>query len=387
MSSVFLSYRHETDAHRAAVRALAERLEAARVDVVLDALSQERQFHGGGPNEGWPQWSKAQAGNGEHRVLIVASPGWFLCYQGRQAPGAGLGAVAEAATIEQRLYNSAGISPDIRIVSFTRLDRTAVPLDLQRYHMFEIPEDEPDLIRWLTLGGQATSAAAPISGWPTTPPPLDWSLCDHLNVRDTFAQLLTAPCSYKALLLRGPSGRGKTSVTEQLLGNVLRLPGLSCGRLDLKGGIRLQDEFGRFASHLGLPAPAAGRITEGLAEILRALLARTRPTVIILDTYEAAGEEVQDWISKSLLVSLIPPTVTHLRVVVAGQTAPRRQLAPWATEAHGPIELDAPSADDWYAYAQQNRPDVTRDFVAQLYTVCQGRSPLLAEVLGPTHDG
>ena len=62
---VFLSYRHESDAYRAQVRDLAERLEAAGLTVVLDQFAQERQFHGGGPNEGWPRWSKQQAGNGD----------------------------------------------------------------------------------------------------------------------------------------------------------------------------------------------------------------------------------------------------------------------------------------------------------------------------------
>jgi hypothetical protein len=57
-TSVFLSYRHESDDHRARVRDLAERLEKAGLAVVLDQFAQERDFHGGGPNEGWPRWSK-----------------------------------------------------------------------------------------------------------------------------------------------------------------------------------------------------------------------------------------------------------------------------------------------------------------------------------------
>lgn len=233
----------------------------------------------------------------------------------------------------------------------------------------------------------APATATPGSFWPTAPPPINWSLCDHLAVRNHFAELITAKCSYKALLLRGPSGRGKTSVTEQMLGNVRRLPGVLCGRLDLKGGVRLQGALEQFALDLRLPVPSAGRVTEGLATLLRTLLGRTQPTVVIFDTYEAAGEEVQEWISKSLLASLIPPEIAHLRIVIAGQTSPKRHLASWGPDAVGPIELTAPTEDDWYAYAQRNRLKVTRDFVAQLYNVCGERSPLLAEVLGPIHDG
>lgn len=387
MSSVFLSYRHETDAHRAAVRGLAERLEAAGIDVVFDAFAHERQFHGGGPDEGWPRWSRKQAGSDAHRVLIVASAGWFRCYQGTQAPGEGLGAAAEAAVIEQRLYNSAGIARDIRIVGFAPLGRANLPVELQRYHHFEFPRDEPDLLRWLHASEPATPAPAPVPAWPIAPPVLDWPLCDHHHVRDAFAQLLTATSPYKAVFLQGPSGRGKTSVTEHLLGNALRLPGISCGRLDLKGGIHLQPALMRFASQLGVRSPAGPGITEGLVELHGSLLARSQPTVIILDTYEAADGEVQDWVCNSLLTSLISPAVKHLRVVIAGQSSPRRRLAAWASEALGPLDLEAPSESDWYAYAQRNRPELTRDFVHQLYSLCGRRSALLAQLLGPPHEG
>lgn len=132
MPTVFLTYRHEDVAHRAHVCDLAVRLEAAGLTVVLDQFAQQRTFRGGGPNEGWPRWSKAQAGNPAHKVLIIASAGWFKCYEGKELPGTGLGAAAEASVIEQRLYNTAGVNPDIRIVTFAALDPTTLPLDLQR---------------------------------------------------------------------------------------------------------------------------------------------------------------------------------------------------------------------------------------------------------------
>jgi hypothetical protein len=350
---------------------------------VLDALAQERQFHGGGPDEGWPRWSKAQAGEKSNRVLVVASKGWFRCYEGKEVSGVGLGAAAEASVIEQRLYNAAGVSPDVRIISFGPLDRSALPLDLQRYHTFTLPDEEPELVRWLTRKASAAPTPSALTTWPTEPPALGWSLCDHVLVRDSFAQLLSAACGHKVLLLRGPSGRGKTCVTEQLLGGALRLPWLSCGRLDLKGGTRLEEEFGRFASQLGVAAPTGTRFTEGLTQILTAVLARQKPTLFIIDTYEAAGEEIRDWIAKSLLTSLIPATASHLRVVIAGQATPAKQHASWAVEAAGPIDLSEPTIDDWFAFAQRVRPDVTRAFVEQLFQMCGGRCSILAQVLGP----
>ena len=94
MSRVFISYRREDDAHCARVRDLATRLERTGVQVVLDEFAQSREFHGGGPNEGWPRLSKQQAGDSTHKILIIASASWFRCYEGKELPGTGLCAAA-----------------------------------------------------------------------------------------------------------------------------------------------------------------------------------------------------------------------------------------------------------------------------------------------------
>jgi len=212
---------------------------------------------------------------------------------------------------------------------------------------------------------------------------LHWPLCDHDNVREAFAHLLTEGFGHKALLLRGPSGCGKTAVTEQLLGNAMRMPGLACGRFDFKGTTRLREELDRFASHLGVALPRADRINDGLSEILRAILARSNHTLLIFDTFEAAGE-AEDWMKKTLLTALIPPNIGHVRVVVAGQAVPQRRNAPWASEAIGPIEIGEATVDDWYCFGQLHRPGLTRDFVAQAYAFCGGRAPVLSQLLGPS---
>ena len=155
---VFLSYRHENNEHRARVRDLAERLETAGLPVILDQFAQEREFHGGGPDQGWPSWSKGHASNVDNKVLIIASAGWFKCYERKEVPGSGLGAATEVDIIEQRLYNNAGVNPDICIVTFDRLDPRGLPLDLQRYHYFSDPDDFSSLTYWL-IGTTATPIA------------------------------------------------------------------------------------------------------------------------------------------------------------------------------------------------------------------------------------
>jgi hypothetical protein len=379
--TVFLSYRHEDDAHRARVRDLAVRLEGKGVIVILDQFAQERTFRGGGPNEGWPRWSKAQAGDASHKVLIIASTGWFKCYEGKVLAGNGLGAAAEAGVIEQRLYNSAGVSPDVRIVTFTKWDPTVLPLDLQRYHRFPDPKEFDDLAHWLTGVAATVPIRAAVADWPDTPPPLLWPMADHGDVRRALEQLLTRGTPHRFLPLRGPSEAGKTHITKQILGNALRLPGLACGRFDFKGTTDVDAELRAFVQHLDVPAPApATRLNERLGHFLDALNRRARPALLVFDTYEAAGE-AQDWIEKQLLPNLI--RAAWLRVVIAGQRVPERAGALWENESLPPLQLTPPPPEDWFAYGQPHKPGITLDFVRQAHACCGGKASLLAQLLGP----
>jgi hypothetical protein len=148
MPTVFLSYRHENSTHRDRVRQLALRLRASGLEVVLDQLANEEQFHRGGPPEGWGRWSMSQAADAD-RVLIVASASWFRCFRKEEKAGAGLGAAAEAGVIQQRLYTAGGKNRDIRVVFFDPADLEKLPHELGDYHRFHAAEDFTDLVAWL----------------------------------------------------------------------------------------------------------------------------------------------------------------------------------------------------------------------------------------------
>lgn len=379
-TTVFLSYRHESDAHRAQVRDLATRLEGEGLTVVLDQFAQERQFHGGGPDEGWLRWSKQQAGNADHKVLIIASAGWFRCYERREVPGTGLGASAETGVIEQRLYNTAGVSADIRLVTFTPLAPTDVPLDLQRYHRFADPADFASLVRWLTGVGPAAAAPAARAEWPDVPPTLDWPVADHGPARDAFAQLLTRRAPWRCLLVRGDSETGKTHLTRLMLGSALNVPDLACGRFDFKGTTSVEPELQSFVVNLDVALPPGGALNDRLRQILHALAQRARPAVMIFDTYEHAGE-AQDWVEKQLLPALLRAPL--LRVVLAGQRVPERTGAPWAAGTSPVVQLSSPRPEDWFAFGQPHKPGLTLEFVRQAHACCKGRAGLLAQLLGP----
>lgn len=386
MPTVFLSYRHENDPHRARVRALAERLRregGAAVTVILDQLAQAEDFHGGGPDVGWPPWSVRQSGQAE-RVLVVASGGWFRCYEGKEQPGTGLGAASEAGVIQQRLYRGGGTNPDIRIVFFEPTDAAEMPIDLERYHRFDVERDFADLLAWLTGGASVPSPTA----WAGVSPVPDWPLADFHHVREAIEGLLTEATPHRILLIQGPSEVGKSCLTRHLLGLGLRLPWLACGRFDLKAGTELHPELRSFVDHLDIEAAVAGAagrpVVERLDLALAELRRRARPTLLIFDTFEQGGECAR-WVEERALVAAV--RAPWLRVVVTGQRVPGPVGASWAAVASPPIVLQQISCEDWHSYGRRTRPDLKPDDVRLVYDLARGRHSLLAALLGPGQAG
>ncbi len=141
--------------------------------------------------------------------------------------------------------------------------------------------------------------------WREAPPPLAWPVADHTGVREAFALLLTLGAPWRYLPIRGPSESGKSHITRQMLGNALAIPKLACGRFDFKGTTTMDSEVSAFVLELGVPAPATGvPLQEHQGQILTGLKQQARPTLLIFDTYEMAGE-TEDWIEKELLPSLV----------------------------------------------------------------------------------
>src|ERR1044072_5105614 len=167
---VFLSYRHESDAHRAKVRQLAERLAALQIPVQLDMLL--LQEHQGGPDEGWTRWSEERA---EHSacVLIICSKGWFESYRGQGVAGQGRGSASEARIFAQEIHSAKGINKRFRLVIVDDFDQGEIPLALRPWQVFRPFDGETQfeqLVHWIRqrlsprkAGGVVFLADAPAS--------------------------------------------------------------------------------------------------------------------------------------------------------------------------------------------------------------------------------
>jgi len=234
------------------------------------------------------------------------------------------------------------------------------------------------IVPGLSLGTRFSPAEL---SWPETPTSLLWPMADHSGVREAFAHLLDREAPWRFLPILGPTETGKSHITKQMLANALRIPGLACGRFDFKGTTGMDAEVRAFVvQDLGVPLPPASpQLNERLGHILDELKRRARPTFVVFDTYEAAGE-AQDWVEKQLLPSLI--RATWLRVVIAGQRVPE-SAGIWASVACPPLQLVPPPPADWFEYGKQHRPGLT---LAQVKIACglaRNKASLLAQLLGP----
>jgi len=218
-------------------------------------------------------------------------------------------------------------------------------------------------------------------GWPSKVPVLKWPMADHGKARVAFARLLREASPKRVLLVRGASETGKSHMSKQMVRNVMRLPGVVSGRFDFKGTTNMDVEIEAFSGLLDMDPPAGQTLNERLAKIFTELRRRARPTLLVFDTYEAAGE-AKDWIENVLLPHLV--SAHWLRVVIIGQSVPTRAGSTWESVAASTLILQLPGPEDWFPYGRANRGNkINLEFVTMAHQLAQGKASLLASLLGP----
>jgi tetratricopeptide (TPR) repeat protein len=207
MPSVFISYRQIDDVQRQRVRSFAEKLRACGINVILDQFYLDE--HPGGPPEKWPKWSSDQAIITE-RVIIIGSESWFLCFDGNQPPGTGLGAACEADDLRTRIYKAANINENIRVVLLDDSDATHISSKIEGYHRFHAERDFANIVKW--LGGTLPATSSPLkSSTPNNLPRLQ-PFFGRTEELKQIREALDPENRTWGALIDGPGGMGKTSL-------------------------------------------------------------------------------------------------------------------------------------------------------------------------------
>jgi hypothetical protein len=118
-----------------------------------------------------------------------------------------------------------------------------------------------------------------------------------------------------------------------------------------------------------------------LAKILLILKNDPRPTLLIFDTFEAAGE-ADDWVRNSLLLAMMRSP--WLRIVICGQRTAGSRGEPWEERSSDLIQLGRPTPEEWWDYGKSGQPDLSLEYVRWAYQSCGGQSFVLAQLLAPT---
>lgn len=138
-------------------------------------------------------------------------------------------------------------------------------------------------------------------------------------------------------------------------------PGAGVGRAEIEAALRWSDEGDR--------ATRRGVLTRALFDDLAAWTGRAAWSeraagpgrlVLLFDTYEQAGPEVQDWFAGPLLTRA--RHLASLAVVVAGRQVPEQRIE-WAACCHHHALPRLEDPDTWAEYARRNGWELPRPWI------------------------
>jgi hypothetical protein len=372
---VFISYSHDSEDQNARVAALAGRLRADGITIVIDSDQLP-----GGPDEGWPQWSERQVKEAD-LVLVACTLAYSQRYDGNQPPGNGLGVVCEAGAIRQYLYDQGRINQRIRVVLFDPTDAQYIPSELKAYHFFQpgIDESYASLLAWLRGLGLITPSPqpdSPVIEWPAPSRDYVSPLADRKDEFTLFERIVTGQIPKRILLLRGISNTGKTVLLTELLtyARQLKLPAAS---LDFKGCPSLDELFEALRLDLGAQILRQSFAASGTArfyQFISDLQHLSGPLVLFFDTYQEASADSQKWLEGQLLPRL--DRAPAVIVVIGGQQVPGYDTHAWRVLVEACELRPIQRVEDWLEYSARKwqNTNVKADHVEAL-TLATGGNP------------
>jgi tetratricopeptide (TPR) repeat protein len=214
----FISYSHDSAAHKNRVWDLCERLRNDGIDCRID----QHEFS---PPEGWPRWCRNQVQESQF-VLVVCTETYKRRYEGKEVAGTGLGAKWEGFVITQDLYEAEGKNIKFIPVVFTPDDAQHIPLELRgaTHYDLSIPEAYDNLFRHLTNQRAREKSPVAMQLRPMPPVARRQQFCEPVwNVplprnpfftgrKEKLVELGNALSSGGAVALTGMGGVGKTQI-------------------------------------------------------------------------------------------------------------------------------------------------------------------------------
>lgn len=246
-------------------------------------------------------------------------------------------------------------------------------------------------------------------------------LADYHNERAAFNSLLQTECQSRILLFRGASGTGKTTLLDHCVQQANKVT--SCVNINLKGGAvtvaeilwrtarklggeRLNTFNGRLAELEGKrqvnidknwlaglgnriyvtlqTSSDRAQLSAALTEALFADLSRMRQnTVFVMDTYEHAITEVQDWLSGPFLARV--EQVKNVRALIAGQTLPDATNIEWGYCSTVNELFGVPEAKHWLPIVQEMNRSIPFDepltWLAGVCHALEGRPKNIMQII------
>jgi len=159
---VFLSYTHDSPAHKARVLELANRLRD-------DGIVSEIDGYYEAPAEGWPRWMLNQIEQATF-VLIVCTETYHLRFRGKDAHGRGRGAKWEGAVITQELYDAELRNTKFIPLLFSGADEKHIPVILRGTTYYNVGNEAGYVRLYRRLTGQPETEAPPLGKIRDMPP-------------------------------------------------------------------------------------------------------------------------------------------------------------------------------------------------------------------------
>ena len=359
MSPAFLSYRHESEGHRDRVRALAVQLRDCGIEIALDQFYREK--NPGGPPEGWDNWSATHAKDCG-KALIIASTGYFRCFEGKESGSGGYGSALESRIFYTQLYDARWKSDRHRVILVDNFDRELIPAEIKHLSYFRplaFSEDFEHLVGWIKGSPVSPTAGSKGIRWPQPDLQFSHGLADRQNEWPTIVNALSGH-GPRILLCQAPSGSGKSGLLIQAV-NYSRHLGIPVARTEFKAGLGTPDEvMDILANETPGNLLIETRRTTGPARKAafdRDLRNLGSPLVFILDSWERIEDcaEIRDWVEHRVLP--VANTAPGLVVLIGGQRIPDRTTAIWKPSASS-ITLSPVNEGDWRSWTNLYYPDL-----------------------------